>query len=173
MPVARSELVLHDHNAERCVGIVLDEVPGVMKGWVRKKKVLLLGEELLFAGTLKLELQRDPRLDVKFASWGKDAVMMIDHYGADMIIADVTPCDGKLEDVLVAVRRQNRTKTKVLATAPQTREIIKMQPLLEAHLAALAPDAYVAKLGGMRPMLIKAYELLDLPTKTQTIRRQA
>src|SRR6185436_9572771 len=40
-------------------------------GHQKKRKILILGEDLLFAGTLKLELQRDPRMDVRYASWGK------------------------------------------------------------------------------------------------------
>ena len=48
-------------------------------GHQKKRKVLILGEDLLFAGTLKLELQRDPRMDVRYASWGKDATLMVNH----------------------------------------------------------------------------------------------
>ena len=144
-----------------------------MKGWIRKKKVLVLGEELLFAGTLKLELQRDPGMDVKFASWGKDAIMLVRHYGADLVVADLSPSKDVQDEVLSAVHELDRSKTRVLATAPQSREILKLQPLMEGRLVALAPDAFIAKSAGMRPMMLQLYELLGLPDKTQTIRRQA
>lgn len=144
-----------------------------MKKAVRRKKILVLGEELLFAGTLKLELQRDPRIDVKFATWGKDAVMLIQHYGADVVVVDLTPSKGVQDEVLAAVRQLDRSKTRILATAPQAREILKLQPLIEGRLVSLVPDGFVPKSAGMRLMMVQLYDLVGLSTKTQTIRRQA
>ena len=46
------------------------------QSWVRKRKVLIIGEEPLFAGTLKLELKRDEKVDVKSVTWGKEDHLM-------------------------------------------------------------------------------------------------
>ena len=99
--------------------------------------------------------------------------MLVRHYGADLIVADLTPSKGVQDEVLCAVHELDRSKARVLATAPQAREILKLQPLMEGRLVALAPDAFVAKSIGMRPMMLQVYELLGLPTGTQIIRRQA
>src|SRR5262245_2495984 len=75
-------------------------------GHQKKRKILILGEDLLFAGTLKLELQRDPRMDARYASWGRDALLMVNHYGADLFVVDLTPSQAVPEEVLEAVCRQ-------------------------------------------------------------------
>src|SRR5262245_66617015 len=37
-------------------------------------KILIVADEVNFANVVKLELERDPRLTVKYASWGRDGV---------------------------------------------------------------------------------------------------
>src|SRR5436190_15613932 len=75
-------------------------------GHQKKRKVLILGEDLLFAGTLKLELQRDPRMDVRYASWGPDAAIMVNHYGANLFVVDLTPSKAVPDEVLPAIHEQ-------------------------------------------------------------------
>src|SRR6185295_16662052 len=75
-------------------------------GHQKKRKILLLGEDLLFAGTLKLELQRDPRMDVRYASWGMDALLLVNHYGANLVVVDLTPSKAVPDEVLAAVHEQ-------------------------------------------------------------------
>lgn len=144
------------------------------RAWVRKRKVLIIGEELLFAGTLKLELKRDPRLDVKFVSWGKDAIMMVNHYGAELFIVDLMPSKVAPDEIISTIRqRENPSGSKVLVTTNHPREVVRTFPLMESRLAALGADDYVRKSAGMRDVIVRLYQMLGLETTTQPLRRHA
>src|SRR5437016_5749301 len=94
-------------------------------GHQKKRKILILGEDLLFAGTLKLELQRDPRMDVRYASWGLDAILMVNHYGANLIVVDLTPSQAVPDEVLAAVASQRASRqTATVAYFAMTEEAL-------------------------------------------------
>ncbi len=137
-------------------------------GLTRKRKVLVIGEDLLFAGTLKLELQRDSRIDVRYASWGKDAVLMVNHYGADLFVVDLTPSKAVPDEVLAAVQSQ-RAKGRKTAVAYYAfpEEALEVHPLVRSRLAALAPDASLSKARGLRALTIACYGALALETNTR------
>src|SRR5205085_12271107 len=100
-------------------------------GHQRKRKVLILGEDLLFAGTLKLELQRDPRMDVRYASWGMDAILMVNHYGANLFVVDLTPSKAVPDEVLSAVYSQRASaRGAVVAYYAMPEEVLDAHPLV-------------------------------------------
>lgn len=140
-------------------------------GRQKKRKVLLLGEDLLFAGTLKLELQRDPRLDVRYASWGKDALIMVNHYGADLFVVDLTPSLAVPDEVLAAVavaRASRQAATVAYYTMPD--EALGAYPVVKARLDSLAPAGVVSKTKGLRALSIACFQALRLDTNTRVIR---
>jgi len=140
-------------------------------GHQRKRKVLIIGEDLLFAGTLKLELQRDSRLDVRYASWGKDAVLMVNHYGADLFVVDLTPSKAVPDEVLsaVALARAKGRKSAVAYYA-FAEEALDVHPLVRSRLASLAPQGHVSKTKGLRALTLLCFDVLGLDTNTR-IRR--
>ena len=141
---------------------------------VKKKKVLLLGEDMLFAGTLKLELARNERIDVRFASWGKDAVMMANHYNADLYVVDLSPSKVAPDEVLAAVAaRRAGGQGTVIATCAQPKEALEAHPLMKARLQSLSPEGFVPRSGGMRPLLVAVFAALGLVTKTRVIQLHA
>jgi hypothetical protein len=141
---------------------------------VKKKKVLVLGEDILFSGTLKLELQRNDHLDVRFATWGNDAVVMVNHYNADLYVIDLTPSRNDPDAVLAAVAgRRAEGSGAVIATSAQPKELIDANPLLKGRLGALAPEGFIPRAGGMRPLLVAIFACLGLQTNTRVIKRQA
>lgn len=143
-------------------------------GHQRKKKVLILGEDLLFAGTLKLELQRDPRVDVRYASWGKDAVLMVNHYGADLFVVDLTPSQAVPDEVLSAVNKQRASgRGKAVAYFAQPEESLESHPLIRSRLCSLGPDGYLSKTKGLTALARLCLKVLALDGGTWAFRRHA
>ncbi len=137
-------------------------------GRIRKRKVLIVGEDLLFAGSLKLELQRDPRIDVRYASWGKDAVLMVNHYNADLFVVDLTPSKAVPDEVLAAVQSQ-RSKGKKAAVAYYgfSEEALEVHPLVKSRLTSLAPEASMSKNRGLSALTAMCCTALKLETNTK------
>ncbi len=141
---------------------------------VKKKKVLILGEDMLFAGMLKLELGRNERIDARLASWGKDAVMMANHYNADLTVVDLSPSRVVPDEVLavVAARRAEGQGT-VIATCARSKEVLEAHPLMKARLNSLSPEGFIPRAGGMRPLLVAVFSALGLATNTRVITLRA
>ncbi|MBV8879981.1 MAG: hypothetical protein JO332_08465 [Planctomycetaceae bacterium] len=140
-------------------------------GRSKKRKVLIIGEDLLYAGTLKLELQRDPRIDVRYASWGKDAVLMVNHYGADLFVIELTPSKAVPDEVLAAVQAQrSRGKKAAVAYYAFAEEALDLHPLVRSRLTSLAPEASMSKTKGLRSLTVTCYGALGLETNTKIFR---
>lgn len=137
-------------------------------GRIRKRKVLIIGEDLLFAGSLKLELQRDPRVDVRYASWGKDAILMVNHYNADLFVVDLTPSKAVPDEVLAAVQSQ-RAKGKKAAVAYYgfAEEALDVHPLVKSRLTSLAPEASMSKTKGLSALTMMCTSALKLEAGTK------
>jgi hypothetical protein len=140
-------------------------------GHQRKHKILILGEDLLFAGTLKLELQRDPRMDVRYASWGLDALLMVNHYGADLFVVDLTPSQAVPEPVFEAVCRQ-RASARGAAVAYYTPadEALGEHPIVRSRLSSLCPEAAVSKTKGLRALAMASLRSLGLDHSSRIFR---
>jgi hypothetical protein len=139
-------------------------------GRTRKRKVLIIGEDLLYAGSLKLELQQDPRIDVRYASWGKDAVLMVNHYGADLFVVDLTPSKAVPDEVLSAVQLQRAKGRKAVAYFGFAEEALDVHPLVRSRLTSLAPEAFLSKTKGLRALTVMCYGALGLDTNTRIFR---
>ena len=140
-------------------------------GHQKKRKVLILGEDLLFAGTLKLELQRDPRMDVRYASWGKDALLMVHHYGANLFVVDLTPSEAIPDEVLAAVHEQRAEhRSPIVAYYAMPDEALGDNPIVRDRLKALAPEESVSKTKGLRALTILCFQALGLDTTTRIFR---
>ena len=138
-------------------------------GHQKKRKILILGEDLLFAGTLKLELQRDPRMDVRYASWGRDALLMVNHYNACLFVVDLTPSKAVPDEVLAAVHAQRaETRSPIVAYYAMTDEAL--DPTMRDRLSALAPEASISKTKGLRALTILCCQALGLDTTTKIFR---
>jgi hypothetical protein len=138
-------------------------------GHQKKRKILILGEDLLFAGTLKLELQRDPRMDVRYASWGKDALLMVNHYGANLFVVDLTPSKAVPDEVLAAVHEQ-RAERRSPIVAYDARTDDALDPVVQQRLQTLAPDHHQSKTKGLRALTILCFQALGLDTNSRIFR---
>jgi hypothetical protein len=140
---------------------------------LRQKKVLLLGEDSAFAAILKLELARNDRIDVRYATWGADAIMMINHYKADLYVVDLSPSKVAPDEVLAAVADQRTGGGgRILATCAQPQQALEAHPLIRARVESLAPDGFIPRAGSMRPLLVAIFGTLGLQTNTRVIKLQ-
>ena len=138
-------------------------------GHQKKRKILILGEDLLFAGTLKLELQRDPRMDVRYASWGRDALLMVNHYGANLLVVDLTPSKAIPDEVFAAVHEQRaETRSPIVAYYAMPDEAL--DGVVKERLRSLAPDQALSKTKGLRALTILCFQALGLDTNTRNFR---
>jgi len=141
---------------------------------VKKKKVLILAEDMLFAGTLKLELGRNGRIDARFATWGQDAILMVNHYNADLYVIDLSPSKVAPDEVLSAVAsRRAEGQSTVIATCLQPKESLEAYPLVKSRLETLSPESFVPRAGGTRALLVTLFGALGLQTNTRVIKLQA
>lgn len=128
-----------------------------------KKKVLIIDDEINFANILKLELERDPRIEAKFATWGRDGVMMAESYGPDLCLIDFMLPDITGDDVLAALRSvKELRRTKMVVYSAHTREAIRQHPNLEERLGELGADEFLSKSAGLRALISKVYALLNI-----------
>lgn len=145
----------------------------VLPAGPRKRKVLIIDDEINFANIMKLELERDPRIEAKFATWGKDGVMMAENYAPDLCLIDFMLPDITGDAVLEALRKlKSLRKAKMVVYSAHTRDAIKAHPNLQARLEELGADEFLSKSAGMRALIIRVYELLGLDTNTKVLRRQ-
>jgi hypothetical protein len=140
-------------------------------GHQKKRRILLLGEDLLFAGTLKLELQRDPRMDVRYASWGKDALLLVNHYRPNLFAVDLTPSKAIPEEVFSAVHEQRaELRSPIIAYYAMPEEALAENPVVQERLRTLAPEQALSKTKGLRAVTILCLQALGLEPNTRIFR---
>ena len=138
---------------------------------MRKRRVLIIDDEINFANIMKLELERDQRIEAKFATWGRDGVMMAESYKPDLCLIDFMLPDITGDDVLAAIQSHRDRRMKMVVYSAHTREAIKQHPNLEARLLELGADEFLSKSAGMRALIAKVFELLGLDTGTKIIKK--
>jgi len=138
---------------------------------LRKRRVLIIDDEINFANIMKLELERDPRIEAKFATWGKDGVMMAESYKPDLCLIDFMLPDITGDDVLAAIQSHRDRRMKMVVYSAHTREAIKQHPNLESRLMELGADEFLSKTAGMRALISKVFELLGLESTTKIMRK--
>jgi CheY-like chemotaxis protein len=139
----------------------------------RKRKILIIDDEINFANIMKLELERDPRIEAKFATWGKDGVTMAESYVPDLCLIDFMLPDITGDQVLAALREIKQVrKARMVVYSAHTRDAIRQNPNLEARLNELGADEFLSKSAGMRALIVKVYEILGLDTQTRVLRKQ-
>ena len=138
---------------------------------LRKRRVLIIDDEINFANIMKLELERDPRIEAKFATWGRDGVMMAENYKPDLCLIDFMLPDITGDDVMEAIQSHRDRRMKMVVYSAHTREAIKQHPNLEARLMELGADEFLSKSAGMRALIAKVFELLGLEPSAKVARK--
>ena len=137
-----------------------------------KKRVLIIDDEINFANIMKLELERDPRIEAKFATWGKDGVKMAETYAPDLCLVDFMLPDITGDEVIAALHaRRDVQNSKVVVYSAHTRDAIRENPNLEERLQQLGAREFLSKSIGMRSLIAKVYEYLELESQTHAMRR--
>lgn len=135
-------------------------------------KILIVDDEVNFANIVKLELERDPRMTVRYASWGADGVRSAQELKPDLMLIDFMLPDTTGYEVLQSIRAlQHGRGTKVVLYSAHTREAIAQQPDLEEKLRKLGADEFMSKSSGLRALIIKVYSMLGVQTNTRVVRK--
>lgn len=135
-------------------------------------KILIVDDEVNFSNVVKLELERDPRLTVRYASWGRDGVRTAAEFKPDLALIDFMLPDATGEEVLRGIRElQHMKATKVVVYSAHTREAIAQTPNLEERLRKLGADEFMSKSSGLRALIIKVYSILGIQTNTRVVRK--
>lgn len=138
----------------------------------RKHRVLIIDDEINFANLMKLELERDRRIEAKFATWGKDGIKLAKSFEPDLCLIDFMLPDTTGDEVLAALRKQpGGQKRRMIVYSAHTRDAIQANPDLEARLQGLGADEFMSKSGGLRPLTIRVLELLGLESRTKRLKR--
>ncbi len=140
----------------------------------RKHKILLLGHDVASPeGTLKFELARDPRVDVRCAAWGRDGAMLVRNYAPALYVVELGPSLLVSDEALKAVIRSRAVaKASLVVYSFRSRDELQHDPAAMEVLNALFPDEFVSRAEGLRWLTIKCFVLLGLDTNTQVLRRQ-
>lgn len=137
-----------------------------------RRRVLLIDGDVRFADQVKLELERDRRIEVKYANWSKDAVRMAREVRPDLFLMAATPSTPLVDEVVQAVREQRAaSRARLVVYSARTYAAPAGQPDLETRVREMEPDEFLSLAMGMRILIIKCAQLLDLDTKTQILRR--
>jgi len=139
---------------------------------LRKRRVLIIDDEINFANIMKLELERDSRIEAKFATWGKDGVTMAETYRPDLCLIDFMLPDITGDEVMSAIQVHRDRRMKMVVYSAHTRDAIRQHPNLEARLTELGADEFLSKSAGMRALISKVYELLGLEAANARIMRR-
>ena len=68
------------------------------------KKILIIDDEVNFANIMRLELERDSRIQAKYATWGRDGIRLAREFQPDLILLDFRLPDINGDQVLAEVR---------------------------------------------------------------------
>jgi response regulator RpfG family c-di-GMP phosphodiesterase len=140
----------------------------------RKRKVLVIDDDPRFGETVRLELGRDPRVEVKYVSWGKDGLMVARNYAPDLCILELVPPSPQSDEIIAAINKHRESgKVGLVVTSPVPPELVLQKPELDARLKGLHADAFVPKAGGTRPLIVAAFRHLGVETTTVILKRQA
>lgn len=143
--------------------------PGVSKG---RRRVLIIDDEINYANILKLELERDPRIEAKFATWGRDGIRVAEKFLPEVCLVDFMLPDIRGDEVLGEMRKLRELhQTKMIVYSAHTREAIRENPNLEQRLQDLGADEFLSKSGGMRQLIIRVYSLLGIESPTKILRK--
>lgn len=135
-------------------------------------KVLIVDDEVNFANVVKLELERDSRIAVRYASGGRDGLRTAAEFKPDLVFIDFMLPDTSGDEVLQAIRNLRHARTThVVVYSAHTREAIAQTPDLEARLKSLGADEFMSKAAGLRALVIKVYSILGIQTNTKVVRK--
>ena len=131
---------------------------------LEKKRVVIIEDEINFANLLKLELSRDNRIEARFATWGRDGITLVRSFKPKVLVVDFMLPDIKAPDILNELEKQGIIQSvKVIvysAHVSQIDESVKKQFTFDI----------IDKTLGMRNIIVKVYEALNLPTKVKPIK---
>ncbi len=137
---------------------------------VARKKVLIIDDEVNFANIMKIELERDARVEAKFVTGGRDGVRLAAEFLPDLCLVDFLLGDLTGDQVLEEIGEVPELQdTKVLVYSAHTLEEIAQHPNLRERFQMIGAENFVSKSDGLRPLLVRVFESLGFESRTKII----
>lgn len=137
-----------------------------------RKRLMVVDDDARFGDQIKLELGRDPRIEIKYSTWSGDGARLAKSYQPHLYLLAVTPASPTSEEVLSVVHDQQAFgKCLVVVYSGRTYVPVAGQPDLDARAREMGADEILSLSSGTRILVIKCFQLLNLDGKTQIIRR--
>lgn len=135
------------------------------------RRVLIIDDEINFGNLIKLDLQRDKRIQAKFATWGLDGITLAQAFRPHVILLDFMLPDATAEQVLEGIRElQQKIGTKVIVYSAHTAAAVKANPDLEARLKSMGADCFMDKTAGLKALVTQVYQLCGFDSSTRVLK---
>jgi hypothetical protein len=126
------------------------------------RRILILDDDVRFAEALRLHLERDTRLEARIASWGRDAVTLLNESKPNLVLLGIGAASERADLVLeVLGLRGFRKSTRVLAYGGNTTRAEWDEDWSE-RLRALGVGAPLSKARGTGDLARACVEALGL-----------
>ena len=134
----------------------------------RPWRVLIVDDEINFAKVLNTEFNRDPRIECRFVTWGRDCLEMLKSYIPHVILLDLLLPDTQAPQLRDEIRaRDGLNDSRVLIYSAHL-QVVRDQPDFEESMSRRGASGVLDKGKGMRQIVQRVYELLgvELPIRT-------
>jgi hypothetical protein len=126
------------------------------------RRILIIEDDLRYAESLQLHLERDGRLDARIASWGKDAVALLHGYKPHLALLGWREPDDRLELIVeVLGLRTIKAQTRLLAYGGNTTRTT-LNEERDPGLEALGIGSLLSKAQGQGELVLACYPALLL-----------
>ena len=126
------------------------------------RRVLIVDEDLRYAESLRLFLQRDRRVEARLATWGKDAVALLHEYKPHLCLLGWRAPDDRVSRVLDALRlRGVQRSTRLLAYGGNT-TMVGLDEDADGLLESVGIPALLSKARGTGALVEACYPVLGL-----------
>lgn len=135
------------------------------------KKILIIDDEVNFANIMKYELERDKRMTVKTATYGKDGMSLARIFKPDVYLIDFMLPDITGDKILAELDQLRKaTKAKVVVYSAHSEDAMFKVEGFQERLKTLGADAFISKTGGMKPLIAKLYELVVMEPPQKSVK---
>lgn len=134
------------------------------------RRVLIIDDEINFGNLVKLDLQRDKRIQAKFATWGQDGITLAQSFRPHVILLDFMLPDATAEQVLDGIHDLRQHGTKIIVYSAHTEAAVRGNPDLVERLKTLGADCFMDKTVGLKALVSRVYELCGFDVNTRVLK---
>lgn len=133
-----------------------------------RRKVLIIDDNVSFSESLRWELARDKRIEVRTATWSQDGQRSVEAFSPHLVLLGWKSLDPVVEGILLILGQpETRRRTHVLAYGGNTTVVVQGQEAAaQERLEAIGARGLLSRAGGIRAILERTDEILGLKKQT-------